>query len=62
MKERIKRWWFLKSETFTKLAGEGDTFTHGDVVLAHLGLLAFLLLLCIVGGIGNILEEGGPVW
>ena len=51
----LKAWLSAKSETFTALCGtEGDVFTHGDVVKAHLGVLLFLLILGVAGWL-----EGG---
>ena len=51
----LKQWLAAKSETFTALCGsEGDVFTHGDVVLAHLGVLLFILILGVAGWL-----EGG---
>ena len=52
-----REWLSAKSETFTALCGtEGDVFTHGDVVKAHLGLLAFLIILGVAGWL-----EGGAL-
>jgi len=56
MKEKIKSWWNAKSEMATAILGDGDTFTHGEVVLTNLGLLAFFLL------IGFIEAKGGTAW
>lgn len=43
-------WAAKRSETFTALCGsEGDVFTHGDVVKAHLWL-ALLFTLIGIGG------------
>ena len=51
----LKAWLSAKSETFTALCGtEGDVFTHGDVVKAHLGVLLFILILGVAGWL-----EGG---
>ena len=45
-----REWLSAKSETFTTLCGtEGDVFTHGDVVMAHLWL-ALLFILIGIGG------------
>ena len=53
--ENLKAWLSAKSETFTALCGtEGDVFTHGDVVKAHLGVLLFILILGVAGWL-----EGG---
>lgn len=47
-----KAWWNARSETFTVLCStEGDVFTHGDVVKAHLWLIAVLTII----GIGGVL-------
>lgn len=55
--ENLKTWWREQSQTFTALCGtEGDTFTHGDVVMAHLGIVAFILILGVAGWL-----EGGAV-
>ena len=46
----LQEWWSAKSQTFTALCGtEGDVFTHGDVVKAHL-YLALVLTLIGIGG------------
>ena len=46
----LQEWWSAKSQTFTALCGtEGDVFTHGDVVKAHL-CLALVLTLIGIGG------------
>ena len=53
--KNLREWLNAKSETFTALCGsEGDVFTHGDVVKAHLGVLAFLIILGMAGWL-----EGG---
>lgn len=53
--KNLKAWLSAKSETFTALCGtEGDVFTHGDVVKAHLYLLCVLFLMCVAGWL-----EGG---
>ena len=53
--ENLKKWWNERSETFTLLCGtEGDTFTHGEVVLTHVGLAAFFVVL----GVAGMLEGG----
>ena len=45
-----REWLSAKSEPFTTLCGtEGDVFTHGDVVKAHLWL-ALLFILIGIGG------------
>lgn len=45
-----------KSETFSMLCGE--TFTHGEVIVAHLAV-AGLFLVC---GLAEWLEGGGASW
>ena len=54
--ENLKQWWNAKSETFTQLCAteKGETFTHGQVVLANLGVVLFLLILGVAGWL-----EGG---
>ena len=53
--KNLKAWLSAKSETFTALCGtEGDVFTHGDVVKAHLYLLGVFVLMCVAGWL-----EGG---
>ncbi|MBQ4393613.1 MAG: hypothetical protein II826_10970 [Prevotella sp.] len=48
----LQEWWNAKSQTFTALCGtEGDVFTHGDVVKAHLYLAAVLILIGIGGAL-----------
>ena len=55
MEQQVRAWSRRKSETFTALCGtEGDVFTHGDVVRAHLYLVAVLLMMCVAGWL-----EGG---
>lgn len=45
-----------KSDTFSMLCGE--TFTHGEVIVAHLAV-AGLFLVC---GLAEWLEGGGASW
>jgi len=48
----LLEWWNAKSQSFTALCGtEGDVFTHGDVVKAHLCLAAVLILIGIGGAL-----------
>lgn len=54
-KEQINSWWNAKSETFSRLCD--DTFTHGEVILTNIGLLAFFIFLGFVGWL-----EGGAQW
>ena len=50
--KNLREWLNAKSETFTALCGsEGDVFTHGDVVKAHLALAAVLILIGIGGAL-----------
>ena len=50
--KNLREWLNAKSETFTALCGsEGDVFTHGDVVKAHLCLAAVLTLIGIGGAL-----------
>ena len=58
-KEAIKRWWNEESETFSMLCAtkDGETFTHGQVVLANLGVVALILACGIAGWL-----EGGAAW
>ncbi|MBQ7512908.1 MAG: hypothetical protein IJS95_00785 [Prevotella sp.] len=48
----LQEWWNAKSQSFTALCGtEGDVFTLGDVVKAHLCLAAVLILIGIGGAL-----------
>ena len=47
MRQRFHHWLNQKSETFALLTGED--FTHREVLLVHIGMLAFILLLGIAG-------------
>lgn len=48
----LQEWWNAKSQSFTALCGtEGDVFTHGDVIKAHLWLAAVLTLIGIGGAL-----------
>ena len=53
---QARQWWDSRSETFSRLCAteEGETFTHGQVVLANMGLLLFLVVLGVAGWL-----EGG---
>ena len=46
-RERFLNWWHKNNMTFSAIAGE--TFTNGQVVLTHIGLLLFMALLGIAG-------------
>ena len=47
MKEKFLNWWQKNNMTFSAIAGE--TFTNGQVVWTHLGLVVFLLVMGLVG-------------
>ena len=51
--ENLKVWWKTASNSFTALCAtdEGEVFTHGDVVKAHLALAAVLILIGIGGAL-----------
>jgi len=51
--ENLKVWWKTTSNSFTALCAtdEGEVFTHGDVVKAHLALAAVLILIGIGGAL-----------
>jgi len=51
----ISKWWNAKSVTFSKL-GDGDEFTHGQVVVAHVVMVVFIVLCMILSNL-----EGGAV-
>ena len=51
----IKKWWNAKSETFS-LLGDGDTFTHGEVMIAHLVAAVFIIVSVLAGWL-----EGGTL-
>lgn len=46
---KFKDWWNAKSKTFSRFGG-GDTYTHGEVVITHLVLLALTIAVGLVGG------------
>ena len=54
--QQARSWWQGKSETFSQLCSteEGETFTHGQVVLANMGVVLFLVVLGVAGWL-----EGG---
>ena len=55
--KNLRAWWLSESRTFTALCGsEGDVFTHGDVVLANIGVAVFVVILGLAGWL-----EGGAV-
>ena len=47
MKQRFLNWWQKNNMMFSAIAGE--TFTNGQVVWTHLGLVVFLLVMGLVG-------------
>lgn len=50
--KNLEAWWNARSETFTALCGtEGDVFSHGDVVKAHLAFAAVLILIGMGGAL-----------
>ena len=47
MKERFFNWMARNNMTFSAITGE--TFTNAEVVYSHIGLVAFFILIGIVG-------------
>ena len=47
MKQRFLKWWRKNNMTFSAIAGE--TFTNGQVVCTHIGLVVFLLVAIAAG-------------
>jgi hypothetical protein len=47
MKKRFAEWMGRNNMTFSAICG--DTFTNAEVVYTHLGLVAFFILMGIVG-------------
>lgn len=47
MKEKFLNWWQKNNMTFSAIAGE--TFTNGQVVLTHIGLVVFLIVAIAAG-------------
>ena len=47
MKERFLAWWKKSNMTFSAIAGE--SFTNGQVVLTHIGLVVFLMVAIAAG-------------
>ena len=47
MKEKIKNWMSSNNMMFSAICGE--TFTNGQVVYTHIGLVVFLVVLGIAG-------------
>lgn len=48
MKEKFMKWMGRNNMTFSAITGE--TFTNAEVVYTHIGLVVFLLVLGIAGG------------
>lgn len=51
--KNLKAWWNARSESMTALCAtdEGEVFSHGDVVKAHLWLAAVIILIGIGGAL-----------
>ena len=47
MKEKFLAWWQKNNMTFSAIAGE--SFTNGQVVLTHIGLVVFLIVAIVAG-------------
>jgi hypothetical protein len=47
MKQRFLKWWRKNNMTFSAIAGE--TFTNGQVVCTHIGLVVFLMVAIAAG-------------
>ena len=47
MKEKIQKWMRKNNMMFSAIAGE--TFTNAEVVYTHIGLLALLIVLGLIG-------------
>ena len=47
MKEKFLNWWQKNNMMFSAIAGE--TFTNGQVVLTHIGLVVFLIVAIAAG-------------
>ena len=47
MKQRFLKWWQKNNMTFSAIAGE--TFTNGQVVCTHIGLVVFLMVAIAAG-------------
>lgn len=48
MKQKFWNWMSRNNMTFSAIAGE--TFTNAEVVYTHIGLVAFLIVVGIIGG------------
>lgn len=49
MKEKFFEWWHQNNMTFSAIAGE--SFTNGQVVLTHIGLVVFLIVAIAAGNV-----------
>ena len=47
MKEKFLNWWQKNNMTFSAITGE--SFTNGQVVLTHIGLMVFLMVAIAAG-------------
>ena len=47
MKEKFLSWWQKNNMTFSAIAGE--SFTNGQVILTHIGLVVFLIVAIAAG-------------
>lgn len=47
MKEKFLAWWQKNNMTFSAIAGE--SFTNGQVILTHIGLVVFLIVAIAAG-------------
>ena len=47
MKEKVQKWMRKNNMMFSAIAGE--TFTNAEVVYTHIGLLALLIVLGLIG-------------
>jgi len=47
MKEKFLNWWQKNNMTFSAITGE--SFTNGQVILTHIGLVVFLIVAIAAG-------------
>ena len=47
MKQRFLKWWGKNNMTLSAITGE--TFTNGQVVCTHIGLVVFLMVMGLIG-------------
>lgn len=47
MKEKFLNWWQKNNMTFSAITGE--SFTNGQVILTHIGLVVFLMVAIAAG-------------